>query len=91
MEINNKQRHLTWKNIIGYSMNTFAMSSDIVSATWQMFYYTTFCNVSIVSIGLILTVTKFISGIGSPILGYISDNFYATKLGRKYGYCYSRN
>jgi len=85
MEINNKQRHLTWKNIIGYSMNTFSASSDMVTSTWQMFYYTTFCNISIVSIGLILTITKLVTGICSPIFGYISDNFYSTKLGRRFG------
>jgi oligogalacturonide transporter len=78
-------KKLEWKNIIGYSMYNFAGGTDMIAAVWLMYFYTTFCDVSIVAVGVILTVTRFLTSLLSPIVGHISDNFYKNALGRKFG------
>jgi oligogalacturonide transporter len=68
-------KKIQWKNIIGYSMYNFAGGTDMIAAVWLMYFYTTFCDVSIVAVGAILTVTRFLTSLLSPIVGHISDNF----------------
>lgn len=82
MKIN---KRLEWKNIIGYSMYNFAGGTDMIAAVWLMYFYTTFCDVSIIAVGAILTVTRFLTSLLSPIVGHISDNFYKNPLGRRFG------
>lgn len=78
-------KNLKWKNIIGYSMYNFAGGTDMIAAVWLMYFYTTFCNISIVAVGSILTIARFMTSLASPMVGHISDNFYKTALGRKFG------
>ena len=78
-------KKLSLINKIGFSVYQLSMVTDILVTAWQMYFYTTFCNISIAMITLILTIGKVITAIFTPMVGYISDNLYKTKFGKKFG------
>lgn len=80
---NNKK--LTLINKIGFSSYQLNSVTDVLVSAWQMYFYTTFCNISIVSITLVLTVSKVITAIVTPMIGYVSDNLYKTRFGKRFG------
>jgi oligogalacturonide transporter len=79
-------RKFTLKNILGYSSLNFLGSGyqGLISA-WLMYFYTTLCGISPVQAGLIFSVARLIDAVGNPVLGFISDNFGKTALGRRFG------
>lgn len=85
MTLQSANRKLKMINKIGFSSYQLNSVTDVLVSAWQMYFYTTFCNISIVSITLILTVSKIITAIVTPMIGYISDNLYKTKFGKKFG------
>lgn len=56
-----------------------------ISGAWLLYFYTTFCDISVVQATLIFSIPTYLDVIMNPLMGFISDNFYATKLGRKFG------
>ena len=45
----------------------------------------TFCNMSVVMATLIFSIATYLDVILNPLMGFITDSFYRTKLGRKFG------
>ena len=45
----------------------------------------TFCNMSVVKATLIFSIATYLDVILNPLMGFITDSFYRTKLGRKFG------
>lgn len=78
-------RKLTWVNKIGFSCYQLSTVTETLINAWQMYFYTTFCNISIATITAILASSKFITAMITPVLGSISDNLYSTRFGRKFG------
>lgn len=56
-----------------------------ISGAWLIYFYTTFCNLSVVEAAAIFSVASILDAISNPVMGYISDNFYNTKIGRRFG------
>lgn len=80
------ERKVTLKNIIGYaSVNFLGGGAQLLISLWLMYFYTTMCNMSAVQAGLIFTVARLLDAVGNPIMGFITDNFRNTRLGRKFG------
>lgn len=74
------------KNIIGYgSTDLFGNGAMAVTGAWILYFYTTFCGLSPVQAGIIFAVARIVDGIFSPIMGYITDNFGQTTLGKRFG------
>jgi len=74
------------KNIIGYgSTDLFGNGAMAVTGAWILYFYTTFCGLSPVQAGLIFAIARIVDGIFSPIMGYITDNFGNTSLGKRFG------
>jgi oligogalacturonide transporter len=48
-------------------------------------FYTTYCGLSVIEAGSIFAIARVIDALLSPIMGYITDNFGDTWLGRKFG------
>lgn len=81
-----KQRKVTWLNVLGYaSINFLGSGAQAVMSAWLMIFYTTYCNMSAAAAGSIFAIARLIDAVGNPIMGYISDNFGRTALGRKFG------
>lgn len=79
-------RQITIKHTLGYgSANLVGSGSLSICGAWLIFFYTTFCNLSVVEAAAILSVASVLDAISNPIMGYISDNFYNTRIGRRFG------
>ncbi len=56
-----------------------------VLSGWILYFYTTFCGLSAVQATSIFAVARVIDAVASPTIGHLSDNFSATRLGRRFG------
>lgn len=80
------KRVIKFKNILGYGItDLFGMGSLAVVGAWMLYFYTTFCGLSPVEAGTIFAVARIIDAVISPLMGYITDNFGSTKLGKRFG------
>lgn len=79
-------KKVTYLNVFGYSsINFLGSGAQFLISAWLMYFYTTVCNISAVQAGLIFTVARLLDAIANPIMGFISDNFGKTRLGKKFG------
>lgn len=77
---------ITLKNILGYaSINFLGSGAQTLISAWLMYFYTTFCNMSVVQAGIIFTVARIVDAIGNPIIGFISDNLGRVWVGKRFG------
>lgn len=67
------------------SGNLLGSGALAISGAWLLYFYTTFCGLSLIQASLIFSIGSIIDAISNPLIGYISDNFGSTKLGKKYG------
>lgn len=65
--------------------NLLGSGALAISAAWLMYFYTTFCGLTIIEASLIFSIATVIDAISNPIIGYFSDSLNNTKLGRKFG------
>ena len=84
MSGNNKKISLIHKLAYG-SGNMLGSGALAISGAWLLYSYTTFCNMSVVKATLIFFIATYLDVILNPLMGFITDSFYRTKLGRKYG------
>lgn len=79
-------RPVRWYNYAAYGSNDIlGAGSMAVISTWVLFFYTTFCGLSAAQATLIFGVARVLDAITSPTVGYISDRFGGTALGRRFG------
>lgn len=79
-------RQITLKHVLGYgSANLLGSGALAISGAWLIYFYTTFCKLSVVEAAAIFSVASVLDAISNPVMGYISDNFYNTRIGQKYG------
>ncbi len=80
------ERRVGYGVAIGYGLtDLFGGGAFAVIGTWLLFFYTTYCGLSVFEAGSIFAIARVIDAILSPIMGYITDNFGNTRLGRKFG------
>ncbi|WP_343551525.1 MFS transporter [Pantoea sp.] len=80
------ERRVGYGVAIGYGItDLFGGGAFAVIGTWLLFFYTTYCGLSVFEAGSIFAIARVIDAILSPIMGYITDNFGQTWLGRKFG------
>ncbi|WP_213982445.1 MFS transporter [Sphingomonas sp. dw_22] len=73
-------------NYLAYGSNdVLGAGSMAVVSGWVLIFYTQFCGLSASEAALIFAVARILDAITSPLIGYISDNFGATWLGRRFG------
>ena len=83
-ETKNKKITLIHKLAYG-SGNMLGSGALAISGAWLLYFYTTFCNMSVVKATLIFSIATYLDVILNPLMGFITDSFYRTKLGRKFG------
>lgn len=80
------ERRVGYGTAIGYGVtDLFGGGAFAVIGTWLLFFYTTYCGLSVLEAGSIFAIARIIDAILSPVMGYITDNFGNTWLGRKFG------
>jgi oligogalacturonide transporter len=79
-------RQVRLGNYIAYGANDFLGAGAMsIIGVWILFFYTTFCGLTAAEAGIIFVVARLLDAFFSPVIGYISDHFHHTWLGRKFG------
>jgi oligogalacturonide transporter len=82
----NPARPVRLLNYIAYGSNdVLGAGSMAVVSGWVLIFYTQFCGLSAGEAALIFAVARILDAIASPLIGYTSDNFGHTWLGRRFG------
>jgi oligogalacturonide transporter len=73
-------------HFVAYGSNDFlgAGAMSIITA-WILFFYTTYCGLTAAEAGLIFVAARLLDAFFSPVIGYLSDHFHHTWLGKKFG------
>lgn len=80
------ERRVGYGVAIGYGVtDLFGGGAFAVIGTWLLFFYTTYCGLSVLEAGSIFAIARIIDAILSPVMGYITDNFGNTWPGKKFG------
>ena len=80
------ERRVGYGTALGYGVtDLFGGGAFALIATWLLFFYTTYCGLSMVEAGSIFLIARFADAIASPIMGYITDRFGNTRLGKRFG------
>ncbi|MDM3270518.1 MULTISPECIES: MFS transporter [Citrobacter] len=80
------ERRVSYGVAIGYGItDLFGGGAFAIIGTWLLFFYTTYCGLSVLEAGSIFAIARVIDAVLSPIMGYITDNFGDTWLGRRFG------
>ncbi|SNS47463.1 MULTISPECIES: MFS transporter [unclassified Azospirillum] len=73
-------------NYLAYGANDIlGAGSMAVISGWILYFYTTFCGLSATQAAAIFAIARLLDAIVSPLVGHLSDNFYRTALGRRFG------
>jgi oligogalacturonide transporter len=79
-------RQVRLGNYIAYGSNDFLGAGAMsIIGLWVAFFYTTYCGLTVAQAGLIVVAARLLDAFFSPVIGYISDHFHHTWLGRKFG------
>lgn len=79
-------RQVRLGNYIAYGSNDFLGAGAMsIIGLWVAFFYTTYCGLTVAEAGIIVVVARLCDAFFSPLIGYISDHFHHTWLGRKFG------
>jgi len=79
-------RQVKFGHYLAYGSNDFLGAGAMsIIGFWILFFYTTFCGLSAAQAATIFVVARLLDAFFSPVIGYISDHFHRTWLGRKFG------
>ena len=79
-------RPVRWYNMTAYGLNDILGGGSMtVIGTWILFFYTTFCGLSVAQATLIFGVARILDAIVSPLIGHMSDNLGRGWIARTFG------
>ena len=79
-------RTVRFGHYLAYGSNDFLGAGAMaVISGWILFFYTTFCGFTAVQAATIFAVARLLDAVASPLIGYMSDHFHRTQLGRRFG------
>ena len=71
---------------LAYGSNDFLGAGAMaVISGWILYFYTTFCGLTAVEAATIFATARIFDAVASPLIGYVSDHFHRTRLGRRFG------
>ena len=79
-------RKVHFGHYLAYGSNDFLGAGAMsIIGTWILFFYTTFCGLTAAEAGIIFVAARLLDAFFSPVIGYISDHFHHTWLGKRFG------
>ena len=79
-------RQVRFGHYVAYGANDFLGAGAMsIIGFWILFFYTTFCGLSATQATIIFATARLLDAFFSPVIGYISDRFHNTWLGKKFG------
>lgn len=81
-----KAREIKMHNYVCYGLaDVIGSGAFTLVSAWLLFFLTTFCGLTPIQAGSLFAVARIVDVIMCPLMGYISDNFHKTRLGRRFG------
>ncbi|WP_145550445.1 MFS transporter [Yersinia intermedia] len=81
-----KTRKIGLFNYLAYGSGDFlGAGTTALTAAWLLYFYTTFCGLSPIEATFIFAMARVLDAVVSPLMGYLTDNFGSTWLGRRFG------
>lgn len=56
-----------------------------LTAAWLLYFYTTFCGLTPIEATFIFALARVLDAVISPLMGFLTDNFGSTWLGKRFG------
>lgn len=79
-------RQIGLKNYLAYGSGDFlGAGTTALTAAWLLYFYTTFCGLSPIEATFIFAMARVLDALVSPLMGYLTDHFGSTWLGRRFG------
>lgn len=79
-----KDGKIRFINYFSYGMNDFiGAGAFALTSAWLLYFYTTFCGLTPIEASSIFALARIVDAVASPTMGFITDNFHKTALGRK--------
>lgn len=80
------ERPVLFRHQLAYGGGNLLGSGALaIAGIWLLYFYTTFCGLTLLQASAIFSVASIIDAISNPLMGYISDNFGKTRLGKRFG------
>lgn len=81
-----KDKKITLPTCIGYGLvDIVGGGAFTIIGAFLLFFYTTYCGLTPIQGASIVAIARFVDAIASLFIGSLSDNFYKTKLGKRFG------
>lgn len=81
-----KIRKIGLANYLAYGSGDFlGAGTTALTAAWLLYFYTTFCGLSPIEATFIFAMARVLDAVVSPLMGFLTDNFGSTWLGRRFG------
>ncbi len=74
-----------WRSIGFGVTDVWGGGSLAIIGSWLLFFYTTYAGLSATEGASILAIARFVDAFSSLFMGNLTDEFYRTKLGRRFG------
>ncbi|WP_158780645.1 MFS transporter [Pantoea sp. BAV 3049] len=73
-------------NYLAYGSGDFLGAGTMaLTSAWLLYFYTTFCALSPIEATSIFAMARIVDGVVSPLMGYLTDHFGSTRLGKRFG------
>ncbi|NDL64024.1 MFS transporter [Acerihabitans arboris] len=81
-----KTRSIGLPQYLAYGSGDFlGAGTTALTAAWLLYFYTTFCGLSPIEATFIFACARVLDAVASPLMGYLTDNFGGTWLGKRFG------
>jgi oligogalacturonide transporter len=80
------RRPVRFGHYLAYGSNDLLGAGAMaVISGWILYFYTTFCGLTAVQAASIFATARLLDAVASPLIGYLSDHFHRTRLGKRFG------
>lgn len=81
-----KTRKIGLANYLAYGSGDFlGAGTTALTAAWLLYFYTTFCGLTPIEATFIFAMARVLDAVVSPLMGFLTDNFGTTWLGKRFG------
>ena len=75
----NAEKPILFRHQLAYGGGNLLGSGALaIAGIWLLYFYTTFCGLTLLQASAIFSVASIIDAISNPLMGYLSDNFGKT-------------
>lgn len=81
-----RSRKIGLGHYLAYGSGDFlGAGTTALTAAWLLYFYTTFCGLTPIQATLIFAAARVLDAVVSPLMGFLTDNFGSTWLGKRFG------